>query len=94
MAVAVAIVAALVRVTLLEGCVLGLCVVQVIVAEAFNTAIEYLSREVTRDQNQGLADALDMASGAVLAAAIGAALIGGSIFAHRVWLLASGAGIV
>jgi diacylglycerol kinase len=70
-------------VSLVEGCVLALCVTQVIAAEIFNTALEYLSREVAHEPNERLADALDMASGAVLASAIGAAAIGCAIFAWR-----------
>lgn len=83
MAIAVAVSATLLGVTLVEGCILALCVTHVIAAEVFNTALEYLSREITRERNQCLADALDMASGAVLASAIGAAAIGIAIFAYR-----------
>jgi diacylglycerol kinase len=83
MAIAVAAAAAVLRVTLVEGCILALCVTHVIAAEVFNTALEYLSREVTREPKRGLAEALDMASGAVLASAIGAAAIGIAIFAYR-----------
>jgi len=83
MAIAVAVSAAVLRVTLVEGCLLALCVTQVIAAEVFNTALEYVSREVTREPNQRLADTLDLASGAVLASAIGAAAVGCAIFAYR-----------
>jgi diacylglycerol kinase len=83
MAIAVAVGAAVLRVTLVEGCILALCVTQVIAAEVFNTALEYLSREVAREPNERLADALDMASGAVLASAIGAAVIGCAVFTWR-----------
>jgi diacylglycerol kinase len=83
MAVLVAIAAVIVRVSLVEACVLGLCVTVVIAAEIFNTSIEFLSREITRDQRPGLADALDMASGAVLATSLGAAAIGAAIFVNR-----------
>jgi diacylglycerol kinase len=86
MAAAVAIAAAALRVTLAEACILGLCITQVIVAEMLNTALEFLSREVTRDKRQGLADALDIASGAVLAASLGAALIGSLIFLYRAYV--------
>jgi diacylglycerol kinase len=86
-AVAVLIAGVLLRVNLLEGCVLGLCVVIVLSAEVFNTSIEFLSREIARDQRPGIAAALDMASGAVLLAALGAAGVGAAIFLHRLSLM-------
>jgi diacylglycerol kinase len=49
----------------------------------FNTAIEFLSREITRDQRPGIAVALDVASGAVLTAALAAAIVGSTIFIAR-----------
>ncbi len=83
MAAAVAGAGVLLRVNFLEACVLCLCVGMVLAAEMFNTAIEFLSREITRDQRPGIAAALDMASGAVLMAALAAALVGSTIFLAR-----------
>jgi diacylglycerol kinase len=83
MAVLVAITAAILRVSLPEAYVLGLCVTIVVAAEIFNTAIEFLSREITRDERPGIADALDIASGAVLVASLGSAAIGAAIFVNR-----------
>jgi diacylglycerol kinase len=80
MAVAVAVVAAVIGVSLIEACLLVLCVTIVITAELFNTALEYLAREVTRNHNLGVAAALQIASGAVLIAALGAAAVGLTIF--------------
>jgi diacylglycerol kinase len=71
------------QVSLVEGCLLGLCVTMVLAAEAFNTALERLARAIDREENADLAVALDIASGAVLIASIGAALIGGAIFLSR-----------
>lgn len=88
MAVAVAIAGVVVRVSLLEACLLGLCVTMVLAAEIFNTALEVLAREISQEQRPGLASALDMASGAVLMASIGAAAVGSTIFVHRLGLLA------
>lgn len=76
MAVAVAVLAFVIGVSLVEACLLILCVTIVLAAEMFNTALEYLAREVTRDHNPGVAAALQIASGAVLIAAIGAAAVG------------------
>jgi diacylglycerol kinase len=87
MAAAVAIAALLVRVSLLEACILGLCATVVLAAEIFNTAVELLSREISRDERPGIAAALDMASGAVLMASLGAAAIGGTIFIYRLGLM-------
>jgi diacylglycerol kinase (ATP) len=52
-------------------------------AEMFNTAIEFLSREVTREERPGIAAALDIASGAVLSVALAAAIVGSTIFLAR-----------
>jgi diacylglycerol kinase len=57
-------------------CLYILCVTVVLSAEMFNTAIEHLARAVTRQQHPEIRDALDIASGAVLLAAIGAACVG------------------
>jgi len=80
---AVAIAAVYFRISLLEAYVLGLCVSLVLMAEVFNTALEFLSREVSPEKKPGIAAALDMASGAVLVASIGAAAVGSTIFIHR-----------
>lgn len=94
MAVAVAVVAAVIGVSLVEACLLILCVTVVVAAELFNTALEYLAREITRNHNPGIAAALEISSGAVLIAALGAAAVGFTIFVHHVmdwWGGATGA---
>ncbi len=57
-------------------CIYILCVTVVLTAELFNTAIERLARAVTREQHPEVRDALDIASGAVLVASIGAGCVG------------------
>jgi diacylglycerol kinase len=57
-------------------CLVILSSAMVIVAEMFNTAIEHLAKAITRERRPELRDALDVASGAVLLAAIGAAGVG------------------
>ncbi|RIK86993.1 MAG: diacylglycerol kinase [Planctomycetota bacterium] len=57
-------------------CIYILCVAVVLAAEMFNTAIEHLARAVTREENPEIRNALDVASGAVLLAAVGAASVG------------------
>lgn len=77
----------LLRVTLVEGCVLGLCVALVLVAEMLNTAIEWLARAVDAKENVRIGFALDIGSGAVLLAALFASGLGGTIFLYRLGVL-------
>lgn len=75
-AVGVCCVAALVRMCAWQWCVLLLCVAMVMVAEIFNTSLEVMAKAIDVQYHPQLRDALDIASGAVLLAAIGAVLIG------------------
>jgi diacylglycerol kinase len=88
MAAAVAVFAVLMRVSLVETCLLVLCVCVVWSAEIFNTSLEFLSREITRETQPGIAAALDMSSGAVLMTAIGSAAVGSIIFLTKLGRLA------
>lgn len=83
MAAGVVAAAVVFRISLLEACVLCLCIGLVLAAEMFNTAIEFLSREITRKERPGIAAALDVASGAVLTVALAAAIVGSTIFLAR-----------
>lgn len=69
---------------LLRWCLLLLCIFAVLAAEMFNTAIETLAKAITRDHNEQIGRALDIASGAVLLSAIGASLVGSVIFIDAV----------
>jgi diacylglycerol kinase len=89
MATAVVVAGIALRVSLVEWCVLGLCIALVLAAETFNTALEHLAREIDRDHNPNLATALDIGSGAVLLASIGAAIVGSLIFVYRLGTMAS-----
>jgi len=60
----------------LDWALLVLSIAGVISAELCNTAIERLARAITGKENPEIRDALDMASGAVLAASFGAAVVG------------------
>jgi len=75
------------RLTLVEWCLLVGAIGSVLAAEIFNTAIESLARAVHRGQHPDIRDALDMASGTVLIAAMSAAVIGGIIFGNRIGML-------
>lgn len=84
----VLIVAAVLQVTPLEWCVLLLCIGIVLSAELFNSAFESCAKAITRDFDDNIRNALDIASAAVLVIAIAAALTGATIFFFRVgfWL--------
>jgi diacylglycerol kinase (ATP) len=79
--------ATILRASFLEWCLLALCIQGVLVAEMFNSALEWLGRAITHEHNKQLGIALDIASGAVLVAAVCAALIGGAIFLHRLGVM-------
>ena len=88
MAAAVAVLAAVLRVSLVEACLLGLCVAIVLAAELFNTALERLSRAIDREPNEHLAGARHRQQRrAGRRPRRGGA--GGAIFVYRVGLLAA-----
>ncbi len=87
---AVAIAAVALRVDVAEGCLLALCVSGVFAAELFNSALERLARAITRERDGRVRDALDMASAAVLATALGAVAVGAIIFLRRLVSLFAG----
>lgn len=64
-----------------------LCIVTVIAAEMFNTALESLARAVTLSYNPYIGRALNIASGAVLTLAFGAALVGIILFIESFYRL-------
>ena len=67
-------------VTKLEWTILVMCFAVVLAAEAFNTAIERLVDLVSPSYHPIAGDVKDVAAGAVLICAIGAAIIGCIIF--------------
>lgn len=75
-ALAVLAIGMVVGVDWIEWYLLFLCITIVLAAELFNTAIEKLAKAITREQHPEIRDALDIASGAVLVTAIGAAVVG------------------
>ena len=56
--------------------ILLMCIAAVIAAELFNSSIERLARAVSRQYDQDIGDALNIASGAVLVVAILSLVIG------------------
>jgi diacylglycerol kinase len=83
LAAAVIVAAWVFKVNMTEWCVLLLCITGVLTAEMFNSALEALARAITREHDPEIRDGLDMASAAVLMAAIGSALIGAVVFLYR-----------
>jgi len=59
---------------------LALAIALVLVVEALNTAVEQACNAITRNYNPAIKAAKDVAAGAVLIAAITAAIIGASVF--------------
>jgi diacylglycerol kinase len=82
-ALAVVSAAVLLRCEWLEWAVLGLCMGLVLTAEMLNSAIERLARAVTRRENPNIRDALDMAAGGVLVAAVAASAVGALVLGWR-----------
>lgn len=78
-------VAALTRMAAWQWSVLLLCVVVVLVAEMFNTSLEMMAKAIDVQYHPQLRDALDIASGAVLLAAIGAVVVGGIVMVTVVY---------
>ena len=70
-------------VSLVGWCLLILCIALVMAAELFNSALEILAKAVDVDENEHLRDSLNIASGAVLVAAIGSAVVGAIVFIFR-----------
>jgi diacylglycerol kinase len=79
-AAAVVAVAAILRVTPVEWCLLVAAIGGVLAAELFNTAVEALSRALDAGHHPRIRDALDIASAAVLVASLTAATIGMIVF--------------
>ena len=86
-AVVAAIAAALRIDSVVEWCILLLCIAIVLAAEMFNSALEHMARAVTRKVDPDVGKALDIGSAAVLVAAIGATITGAAIFINRLGML-------
>jgi len=82
-ALAVLVAGAAFQISLLEWCVLLMCITAVLAAELFNSALEFMAKAITDQHNLHLGLALDIGSAAVLVAAIGSAIVGSIIFLMR-----------
>ena len=86
---AVAALAIILRVSWTEACLLVFCIAAVIGAELMNTALEHLAKAITTEYHEGVRVGLNIASGAVLFMALGAAVVGAMIFVPRLLALLS-----
>lgn len=75
-AAAVLVLSTALRLSATSWSLLVLCIFTVLSAELFNSSLESLAKAVTREENPHVRDALDVASGAVLLMAAGAAIVG------------------
>lgn len=62
-----------------------LCAGLVLVAEVFNTALEYLADAVHPEADPGIRNAKDASAGAVLIAVVAAAVVGAIVFVPKLW---------
>lgn len=87
--VAAAVIAAglVLGVSLVEWCLLALCIAGVLVAEMFNSALESMAKAITGESDPHLGNSLDIGSAAVLLASVGASIVGAIIFGHRLGIL-------
>ncbi|MFZ5516157.1 MAG: diacylglycerol kinase family protein [Candidatus Zhuqueibacterota bacterium] len=67
-----------------EWCWIVLAIVAVWTAEAFNTAFEFLADKISNEYHPLIGKAKDVAAGAVLITAIGAAIVGLIIFGPHI----------
>ncbi len=77
-------------VSLHEWCLLVLSIALVLVSELINSGVELLARAIDPSHNPLIRDALDITSGAVLLAALGASAAGLIIFVPRLVTLFGG----
>ena len=84
-AIAVLILGAIFRISTIEWLVVVLCITGVLVAEMLNSSVERLAKAVTDEFNDHVKDSLNIASGAVLIAALGSVVCGLVIFGPRLW---------
>jgi diacylglycerol kinase (ATP) len=75
------------QISVTEWCLVVLAIALVFSAEAFNTALEYLTDLVSPGVHPIAGKAKDLAAGAVLIAAMGAALVGTLIFLPKFFTL-------
>ncbi|HTQ06415.1 MAG TPA: diacylglycerol kinase family protein [Polyangiaceae bacterium] len=86
--VAVLVAGVLVGLSALEWCALVLAAALVFAAEALNTALEYLANAVMPERHPLVGTAKDLAAGAVLITAVGAAIVGALVLGPHLVVIA------
>jgi len=71
------------RISAMEWCMIVFAIMSVWVAEAFNTALEFLADVAHPEWHPLVKKAKDVAAGAVLVAAIGATIIGAIVLINK-----------
>lgn len=89
MAVAVLVLAAVLRCDWLEWCVLIGCIGAVFAAETFNSSLETLFHALDDATKNRVSGVLDRAAGAVLLVSLATVVIGLIVFGRKVWALLS-----
>lgn len=84
-AIAVVVCGFIFKISMIEWCVCAIAIATVLAAEAFNSAIEYLTDLVSPDYHVLAGKTKDIAAGGVLLTAIGAAIAGLIIFLPKGW---------
>ncbi len=85
MAIAVSICGWVFRISITEWCLCVLCIALVLMAEALNSALEYLTDLVSPDYHELAGKTKDVAAGGVLLISMGAAIVGLIIFLPKGW---------
>ena len=82
--VAIALAAAF-KIDVSKWIIIVICICCVLVAELLNSALEQMAKAVTDEYNEHVKTSLNIASGAVLVSAFGAAVCGAIIFCPKIW---------
>jgi diacylglycerol kinase len=83
MCAAVLVAGVVLKVERIEWYILILCMTVVLTAEMFNSALESMAKAITGETDPHLGNSLDIGSGAVLTASLGASAIGCLLFGYR-----------
>lgn len=73
--------------SIVEWCLIVLCIVLVLAMEAMNSAVEYLADKISPEHDPLIGKAKDIAAAAVLLSALGAAVVGLLIFVPKLYAL-------
>lgn len=82
-AIGVIVAGVLFKISMIEWCLISLCIGGVFMAEAFNTAIEKLADKISPEQDPLIGIAKDVSAAAVLLLAISTVVIAAFIFIPR-----------